>query len=104
MHQPQEIGEFCEKTTPRGVKKLCVCCHRTTGYLVSGFGSSKRRCLNGTKAHSPQSTEATYRRNRRMNTGKEEPAIVVEPAQEPVRQPERQPAPVETPAKDPVPA
>ena len=40
----------------------------------------------------------------RMNTGKEEPAIVVEPAEEPVRQPERQPAPVETPAKDPVPA
>jgi hypothetical protein len=40
----------------------------------------------------------------RMNTGKEEPAIVVEPAQEPVRQPEPQPAPVETPTKDPVPA
>ncbi len=35
-----------------------------------------------------------------MNTGKEEPAIVIEPAENPIRQPEPIPAPV----PDPVPA
>ena len=34
-----------------------------------------------------------------MNTGTEEPAIVVEPVEEPVK-----PEPVKTPAKDPAPA
>jgi hypothetical protein len=41
-----------------------------------------------------------------MNTGKEKPAIVVEPAEDPVRtsEPVRSPEPVETPAKEPIPA
>jgi hypothetical protein len=42
----------------------------------------------------------------RMNTGKEEPAIVVEPAEDPIRtsEPVRSPEPVEKPAKEPIPA
>jgi len=41
-----------------------------------------------------------------MNTGKEKPAIVVEPAEDPIRtsEPVRSPEPVETPAKEPIPA
>jgi hypothetical protein len=42
----------------------------------------------------------------RMNTGKEKPAIVVEPAEDPIRtsEPVPSPEPVETPAKEPTPA
>lgn len=41
-----------------------------------------------------------------MNTGKEKPAIVVEPAEDPIRPPEpvRTPEPAESPAKEPSPA
>ena len=41
-----------------------------------------------------------------MNTGKEKPAIVVEPAEDPVRtsEPVRSPEPEETPVKEPTPA
>ena len=41
-----------------------------------------------------------------MNTGKEKPAIVVEPAEDPIRtsEPISVPEPVETPAKEPIPA
>jgi hypothetical protein len=41
-----------------------------------------------------------------MNTGKEKPAIVVEPAEDPIRTSEPVPSrePVETPAKEPTPA
>jgi hypothetical protein len=41
-----------------------------------------------------------------MNTGKEKPAIVVEPAEDPIRTPEpvRTPEPAETPSKEPTPA
>jgi hypothetical protein len=41
-----------------------------------------------------------------MNTGKEKPAIVVEPAEDPIRTPEPVPSPepVEKPAKEPIPA
>lgn len=41
-----------------------------------------------------------------MNTGKEKPAIVVEPAEDPIRtsEPVRAPEPAETPAKEPIPA
>jgi hypothetical protein len=41
-----------------------------------------------------------------MNTGKEKPAIVVEPAEDPIRTPEpvRPPEPEKTPEKEPTPA
>jgi len=41
-----------------------------------------------------------------MNTGKEKPAIVVEPAEDPIRAPEpvRTPEPEKAPAKEPTPA
>jgi hypothetical protein len=42
----------------------------------------------------------------RMNTGKERPAIVVEPAEDPIRtaEPVTAPEPEKTPAKEPTPA
>jgi len=42
----------------------------------------------------------------RMNTGKEKPAIVVEPAEDPIRtsEPVRTPEPEKSPSKEPTPA
>jgi hypothetical protein len=69
-----------------------------TGVRKTAKGAQWNQCT-------PHPTYSIPPQGEPMNTGKEKPAIVVEPAEEPIRtEPVRTPEPTETPAQEPTPA